>query len=283
VPDTIKNSELFDTWLERLAEGRDMKVIIDAEGNETGVGKTLLGCQLSKCFDIHGFDASQKATMDAREYMDLYRSLPEGSSVYLQESEKSGDKRRSMSDEVMDLGYTFAILRKRQMFPILDLPDATVLDDRIVKLCDFRVMVKDRGEAIVFDIDNNDFTGELYNNKVEELYWEDMPHDEDYAELERMKNEWINGELKSKYVKREEFEKAKENFYEKFTKKTRYHVLRGVWELLEERGLTGRGGEVSQADVGAALGYDKEELELGQVSVSRIIGSDSFEEYYSSE
>jgi hypothetical protein len=280
VPESLLESKLFKVWLQRLSHGRDLKVIIDAEGNETGVGKTLLGRQLSGLFDIHGFSAEEKATMDVREYMDIYRSLPEGSSPYLQESEKSGDKRRGMSDDVMNLGYTFAILRKRQMFPILDLPDATVLDDRIIKLCDFRILVKERGVAMVFEIDNNDFTGELYNTKVEELKWENMPRDKEYEKLEEMKEKWITGELKSKYVKREEFEKAKENFYEKFTNKTRFHVARGVWELLEERGLTGKGGEISQADLGAALGYDNEELELSQVSISNILNAESFGDYY---
>lgn len=282
VPKTLTKSKLFAEWLNRLAEGRDMKIIIDAEGNETGVGKTLLGSQLATMMDIHGFDATEKATMDAREYMDIYHKIPRGSSAYLQESEKSGDKRRSMSTDVLELGYTFAILRKRQIFPILDLPDATVLDDRLIKSCDFRILVRDRGKATVFAIDNNDFTGEIYYNKTEYLSWDDMPEDENYQELTRMKDEWVEGELDSKYIHEDEFEKAKKNFYDKFTKKTRFHCIRGIWSELEARGLTGRGGEISQADLGGALGRDNDDLELSQQSISNILKAEGFDEYYSS-
>lgn len=279
-PKTLVESTVFREYLKRLKQGRDLKLIIDAQGNETGVGKTLLGTQLAMMMDIHGFDAERQATMDAREYMDLYSSMPRGSAAYLQESEKSGDKRRSMSNEVMNLGYTFAILRKRQIFPILDLPDATNLDDRIIKQCDFRILVRDRGHAIVFSINTNDFSGEKIWSKTEDLHWDNMPECENYEILDEMKDAWISGEMESKYVPREEFEEAKKNFYEKFKKKWRYHMARGVWELLQERGLTGKGGNISQADMAAALGRDHDELEISQTAFSQIVNSESFDSFY---
>ena len=282
IPEELRESELFAEYLDRLASGRDLKIFIDAEGNETGVGKTLLGAELGEMMDIHGFNAKQTATMMPREFMEIYREAPRGSVAYLQESEMSGDQRRSMSNDVVNLGYTFMVLRNRQIFSIADLPDVEELDDRIIKQFDFRVLVKDRGEAIVFSIDNNDFTGEKYYNKTEYLHWENFEKNDNYQELTRMKKEWSDNEMEQEYIHRDEFEKAKKNFYNKFTKKTRFHALRGVWSLLEERGLVGRGGEISQADIGAALGWDNEDLELSQQSVSNILKADSFDDYYSS-
>jgi len=278
IPEALRQSDLFATYLDRLASGRDMKIFIDAEGNQTGVGKTLLGSELGSMMDIHGFDAAETATMNPREFMEIYRNAPMGSVAYLQESEMSGDQRRAMSKDVVNLGYTFMVLRNRQIFSIADLPDVEEIDDRIIKQFDFRILVKGRGEAIVFSIDSNDFTGEKYYNKTEYIHWENFERSENFRKLKEMKERWASGEMEEQYVHKDEVEKMKENFHNKFVKKTIFETVRGVYKYEQKH----NGDPITQAELGNAIGLENEELALSQGSISNILNADDFEDYYSS-
>lgn len=261
----LESSPLHQEWMTRLAEGRDMRCIVSADNSATGVGKTTLAVYLAKLWDIHGWTAD-KATLDPREFSVMYDEVPGGSVVILDEAEQAVDRRRSMSKETLAVGHDFATKRYRQVFGLLTLPSKDMMDARIAdKLCDYWILVREKGEAMVFRLDENQFTGKVYYNPVETLRWPPMDDDRDFQKVEKKKVDRMTGKTQSRYVHRDEFEEMKENFWNKATQKTRYELIKAM----------NRHPDLTQTDVAEICG-------LHQSRVSQLVNTDSFEEAYDS-
>lgn len=276
IPAEIRQSQLFHDYLDRLREGRDLRIIISASDAATGVGKTTLAVALAYAFDIHGWTA-ERSTLNPREFVDIYGEAPPGSAIILDEAEQAVDKRRSVSNDVMAVGHAFATLRYKQVFGILTLPDKNTIDDRIVTLCDYWILCQGRGSADVYRLKTNDFTGEDWNEPTESLEWPNLDDDPEYQKLTRKKTERMEGEIKQQYIHVDEFEEAKQNFYNKFRKQTRYLCVKGIYDYCQDNDIP-----LSQAAIGEAIGRYDEDLRLEQSMVSKIVNSDSFEEIYES-
>ncbi len=273
VPNSLLYSELHETYMKRVAEGRDLRVIISADNAETGVGKTTLGVCLAKLWDIWGWDAAKKATLDPREYTVRYDGLRKVSVQYLLEAEQALEKRRAMSDEIVAVGHDFATKRYRQLIGILDLPSKSMMDARIADtLCDYWILVRERGHAVVFEFDENQFTGKTYYKKVEEISWPPLDGDPDYEAVERMKVEWMTDQTQSRYVTREEFQEAKKNFWRKAELKATYNHAQAAYEVSQDEDSD---FSATQAEIGRIVG-------LSQPRVSDIVNADSFDDVYSS-
>lgn len=267
----LLDSYIVKTFMERFTEGRDLRAIISADNADTGVGKTTLGVNIAWLLDIWGWRPA-KATLDPRHYTMMYDVVPPGTFLYLIEAEQALERRRSMSNEVLAVGHDFATKRYRQVFGLLDLPSKSMMDARIAdKLCDLWILVRDRGEADVFRFDENQFTNQVYYHKVEELAWSPLDGHPYFETVERMKRDWMEGETASRYVTREEFNKAKKNFWRKAEAKTTYEFLTTAWKLKQEGVI-----DATQEQLGHIAGG------MTQSNVSKIVNSDSFEDFYRS-
>lgn len=270
--DGVRESTLHKTFLERFADGRDMRVIISADNSATGVGKTTAAVVLAKMWDLWGWDV-RKATLDPREYAVLYNNVYPGSVLILDEAEKALERRRSMSNEVLDIGHDFAANRYRQVFGIMTLPSKDMMDARIAdKLCDFWILVQDTGKAAVFKFEENQFTGKVYTKKVETFEWPALDDDRDFQALETKKHERQTNQTQARYIHRSEFEEAKENFWNKASAKTRFDLLSSIYEAAQDSDSK---IEVTQTELG-------EIADMSQSNVSKIVNSDEFEDFYSS-
>jgi hypothetical protein len=271
--DALAESPLQNEWIRRMKQGRDIRVIISAENAATGVGKTTAAYSLAKQWHPPYPDGwtADYATLDAREYVHLYHDVPPGTVLILDEAEKGLERRRSMSKDVLEVGHAFATLRYRQVPGILTLPTRSMMDKRVAEqLCDYWVICQERpiGEAEVYKFGYNEVLGKAYKEHVGTYRWPSWDSDPEFRNLDQKKVDRMEGATKSQYVHRDELEDLKDNYWNKATQRKTFELVRTFHDL-----YGGRGGELSQDDIGEAVG-------LSQGQISKIVNAESFEDVY---
>ena len=121
-------------------------VIVDAEDARTGVGKTAAAVAMAEFFAWY-FDyelQERDGVLSGQEYLDLFKQHPNEEQVSVCVWDEavgagSGDARRSMAQENVDLGRAWQIMRDRRVITFVTLPDWGDLDSRLQKLADYRV------------------------------------------------------------------------------------------------------------------------------------------------
>jgi len=299
--DSLRKSKFWNEYLTRLETGRDMHTAITA-ASETGVGKTTLAYALCVMGDMSGWSVD-KATLDPAEYAHMYDSknycsdhdgtdevplstfercseceyeLPPGSWLLGDEWEQAVDARRSNSKENVEASHQVATKRYRQIFSVYTLPSKSWMDNRFSNdAIDYWIQAKEgpagkpKGEATVYRVKNNEHKGASYVEKIETFSWPILDHHAEFQKLERLKKERMEGDIKRSYIHRDEFEEAKKNFWNKATKKSRYHIVKA----LVEDGMT-------QTRVSDILQKAEHVEGLTQQRVSDLVNSESFEEVY---
>jgi hypothetical protein len=186
---------LFQLALTRMRKEKDLKIVWTARNSATGVGKTTgagwLGLSWNPVFAGDLWSAETNATLDVAEYFDLYRELPRGSVLILDEAEEL-DARRSMQQENVDFSHDWMMLRKRQIISILTLPSPSALDSRVEELADVWVNSIKRGEAVVHGIQVLDYGNRNRQTpKAETLEFPDVSMHPELQLLDNMKDEKI--------------------------------------------------------------------------------------------
>lgn len=122
------------------------RVIIDAEGASTGVGKTGLAVYLAKlCSKAFDYEiTTDDVTLSGEEYLDRWREHPgpeQPSVIILDElaGAGAGDARRSMSNKNVNLGRSWQLMRKKRIVTIATLPHWGDADSRMQRFCDYRL------------------------------------------------------------------------------------------------------------------------------------------------
>lgn len=298
----LTHSEFWKTYITRLQAGRDIHVAVTA-ASETGVGKTLLAFVLAYLGDINGWTTAQ-ATLDPAEYAFMYDErdecekhadqegrtplsefeacdactyeLPAGSWLIGDEWEQAVDARRSTSKENVEASHQVATKRYRQIMGVYTLPSKSWMDNRFGDdAVDFWIQAHEtrygepKGEADVYRVKNNEHRGVSYTEHVETITWPNLSNHTQYQQLTRLKKERMEGNIARTYIHRDEFEEAKENFWNKATKKTRYHLIKAMVKH-----------GVSQTEA-ADITQKAEHVEgLSQQRVSQLMNTESFEDAY---
>ena len=254
VPTNLKSDHLLDVncWLwrkqrQRVAEGRDLKVIITSRDGQTGTGKTTLSLWLAMHFDRHGFDA-EKITLHPEEFHDLYNELPVGSCMLMDEGEQL-DNRRSMSNKNVDFWNLWQMNRFRQITSILTLPTRSVLDKRGMELADIWINVIQRGLAKVHDIRVGDYDKAVSSIPVQEIKFPDVS----YLQLKKDADD-----LKQELVEGANYDKEEEEIID--PEKIRRENRNSLIEEMDQK------TDLSHTKIGEVVG-------LTQQSVSRLLNS----------
>lgn len=303
LPDELRTSEFWTEYVHRLVAGRDMHTAITA-ASETGVGKTTLAYALCALGDMTGWTAAQ-ATLDPAEYAHLYDkknycdhhaefddvplstfercsdcayALPPGSWLLGDEWEQAVDARRSQTKENVEASHQVATKRYRQIFAVYTLPSKSWMDNRFSNhAIDYWIQAQEddkgqpAGKATVYRVKINEHANSSYTEKVETISWPILDHHDEFQKLEQMKKERMEGTIQRTYVHKDEFEDAKENFWNKATQKTRFQMVKAM----AKDGLT----QQRIADITTQAEHVED---LTQSGVSRLVNADSFDDFYSS-
>jgi hypothetical protein len=182
---------LHQLFLERMENGRDLKVIITAKDAETGVGKSTCGFSLAASwhpiYTEESWSADTYGSYDIGPYLEQYLSSPAGAVLQMEEAEQL-DSRRAMAGENVDFSHYWMAMRVRQIVSILTLPSTSALDKRLWQLADVWINVEHRGEAQVYRIGVNSFNGEMYTEFMHGLSWPDVSSHDEMRKLDREKD-----------------------------------------------------------------------------------------------
>lgn len=185
------STPLHQLFIDRYHKGRDLKVIITSKDSQTGTGKTTLAfwlCdQWHQLFAPDRWQAEKHATLDIYDYLDKYRSLPQGSVLLLDEAEEL-DSRRSMANKNVHFSHYWMKMRVRQVMTVLTLPSTTALDSRLEELADVWIEVQRRGKALVHDIRVNSYSKNVQTWQVHNIEWPNVATHPEMKKLDAMKN-----------------------------------------------------------------------------------------------
>jgi hypothetical protein len=126
-------------------------IFLDAENARKGVAKTSCAVALSRLFaQAFGYDLEpDDYTLSGSEYLSRYQQQPgedQPSVLVLDEfvGGGAGDKRRAMSQQNVDFGRAWQLLRTRRVVTIATLPDWNSADKRLKKLADYRIWCREQ-------------------------------------------------------------------------------------------------------------------------------------------
>jgi hypothetical protein len=158
----FENSHFFRSLYKDVEgdRGGGAIVIVDAEDARTGVGKTGAACGMAEFVAWYfGYELQERdGVLSGQEYLDLFKQHPNEEQVSVAVWDEavgagSGDARRSMAQENVDLGRAWQIMRDRRVITFVTLPDWGDLDSRLQKLADYRVWCRrDIGSLQAYEI-----------------------------------------------------------------------------------------------------------------------------------
>jgi len=234
--ESIRDSKFFGEILNRLVSGRDMNIIITA-ASETGVGKTTLAVAIATLIDQHGWTADKAAVASPVIYDRLYDESPPGSCLILDEAEKAADARRGMTTESVTLSQSFAAKRYQQIFSILTAPSKSWVDNRLGgDAADYWIQAQQTdmgrvlGQAIVYRLKNNEHQGVEYVERVERIHWPNMDDDPEMQALDDRKQEVLETESETDFVKASKVEEARKEGAKEAAREKRNEIIKALDE-----------------------------------------------------
>jgi hypothetical protein len=220
----------------RVAQNRDLTVLIADWNLERGSGKTTLALQLAAAMDRtdDGLTPS-KATLSAQELTEAYTREPAGSGLILDEGQADASNRRAMSGVNEALRKIVGMGRVEQKYLFLTAPGVHQVDKDIRNMCDVWIFVRKVGEAQMFRVRYNPFEDHELTDDWGTLRWGgDLPGrlEETYSQLTAEKKRRLRGDGDDGdgYIKADEAAKSAEQAAETAKRQKRDELLRTIYQ-----------------------------------------------------
>ena len=226
----------------RVAQSRDLTVLIADWNLERGSGKTTLALQLAEAFDRTGDGlTASKTTLSAQELTQAYTREAPGSSLVLDEGQADASNRRSMSGVNEALRKIVGMGRVEQKYLFLTAPGVHQVDRDIRNMCDVWIFVRRVGEAQMYRVRYNPFENHELTSDWGTLRWGgDLPADIEavYNELTAEKKRRLRGKGNNGdgYVTASEAAKSTEQAAKEAERQTRDKLICDVYRNTD--GLT---------------------------------------------
>lgn len=186
----------------KLRNDNDAKVLVVGKNSQTGIGKTTFAIELCRYLDRTEEDwrAEEKAFISIPEYIEAHMEKRKGSCLMLDEIEAGADSRRASSHDNVNLSKAWATMRAQNIATVATLPSVSMLDNRMLELADYWVLVKARGVAQPYKVSVNDFNGKVQRKPLnpdkdgngEHIQFPDLPNDDpDKAYLDSIKDDTV--------------------------------------------------------------------------------------------
>lgn len=236
IPDDCPLGKLYR---KRVAQRRDLTVLIADWNLERGSGKTTLAMKLAAATDRTEEGLTQeKATLSAQELTEAYTREKPGSSLVLDEGQAAASNRRSMSGVNEALRKIVGMGRVEQKYLFLTAPGTHQVDKDIRNMCDLWIFVTELGQARMFRVRYNPFGNHELTDDWGALEWDgELPKaiESVYNELTAEKKRRLRGESDDGdgYVKQDEAMKTAEQAAKKAERQTRDDMMRKFYQNTE--------------------------------------------------
>lgn len=188
---------------DRIAQGRDLKIIITADDSQTGVGKTTAAGWLAlnwtwmfagQKWQVNPEDPVEgMGTLNPEEYFQIVSKVGNdynpGTAIVVDDCEEL-DARRSMQNLNVKFSHRWMLMRLKQAITILTLPSPAAVDSRLEELADVWINILRRGQGVVHDIGVNAYgSRDVYTKKVHKMDFPDVSSHEELEKLSGMKED----------------------------------------------------------------------------------------------
>lgn len=223
----------------RVAQNRDITILVASWDLERGQGKSTLALRLADAFDRTDSGVTEdKASLSAQELTDAYTSQPPGSSLVFDEAMGDVSNRRSMSSVNEAMRSIIGMGRVEQKYLFLTAPGVHMVDKDIRSMCDVWILARELGEAQMFRVKYNPFAGHEQTHDWGTLRWSgDLPNglQGTYEYLTKEKRRRLRGEdgEGAGYVDAEEAAHDAEQAAEQARRQKRNEMLREMYANAE--------------------------------------------------
>jgi len=219
----------------RVAQGRDLTVLIADWNLERGSGKTTLAMRLAEACDRTDQGMTEeKATLSAQELTQAYTEQPARSSLVLDEGQADASNRRAMSGVNEALRKIVGMGRVEQKYLFLTAPGVHQVDKDIRNMCDVWIFVRKLGEAQMFRVKYNPFGNHELTTDWGTLTWPgELPGElgDTYDALTAEKRRRLRGDGDDGdgFVKADEAAQTAERAAEQAERQKRDELLREIY------------------------------------------------------
>lgn len=227
-------------YRKRVAQNRDLTVIVSDWNLERWSGKTTLALRLAQAADRTDEGVTrEKASLNAEELTDAYTSKPKGSSLVFDEAEAGISNRRAMSGVNEAMRTIVGMGRVEQKYLFLTTPGVHQIDSDIRAMADVWILVREVGRAQMYRVRFNPFEGKALTDNWGILRWDDArpgPLEETYKQLTEDKRAALRGEGDdgAGYVDASEVDKAAEQAAKEAERQKRDELLRQIYTQNED-------------------------------------------------
>lgn len=171
-PEFSEDNPFGKLYRKRVAQSRDLTVLVADWNLERGSGKTTLALRLAAAADRTDSGITQdKASLSAHELTQAYTELPPGSSLVFDEAMGDVSNRRSMSNVNEAMRAIVGMGRVEQKYLFLTAPGVHMVDKDIRAMCDIWVLTRELGEAQMFRVKYNPFAEHEQTHDWGTLTW----------------------------------------------------------------------------------------------------------------
>jgi hypothetical protein len=256
-PSWPEDCPLGKLYRKRVAQRRDLTVLVSDWNLERGSGKTTLALRLAAACDRTDEGVTpDKATLSAPELTDAYTSQPVGSALVFDEAEAGASNRRAMSSVNEAMRRIIGMGRVEQKYLFLTSPGVHQVDKDVRNMCDIWVFVRELGEAQMFRVRYNPIGGHELTHDWGTLTWPgDLPGvlESTYEHLTREKRRRLRGEGDEGqgYVPAGEVAEAADEARAEAERATRDELLANIYERTED---------MTQQELADAVGLSRSRL-----------------------
>jgi hypothetical protein len=241
----------------RVRENQDLVIIVSDSSNRRGTGKSILSLKLANAMDRTEEGLTKdKVAIDPAKIQKQYVEAPKGSALILDEAEAGLSKFRAGSTLNMMMRQLVSMGRVQEKYLILNLPASSELDRDLKALCDFWMLVNQKGTAQGHLLDFNPYREKALTPKTETWEWTDIPETHElrdvYDYLTEKKMAHLHGESDSsnQYVSRSEHSSAIEKARSETERETKVNLLNQVY----------RNCDVTQKELADSIGISRSYL-----------------------
>ena len=197
-PELPEDCPLGKLYRKRVAQRRDLTVLVADWNLERGSGKTTLALRLAAACDRTDDGVTpEKASLSAQELTRAYTEQPTGSSLLFDEAEAGVSNRRAMSGVNEAMRKIVGMGRVEQKYLFLTAPGVHQIDKDIRAMCDVWIFVRKLGAAQMFRVRYNPFGNHELTDDWGTLRWSRElpgPLEETYRQLTTEKRRRLRGE-----------------------------------------------------------------------------------------
>lgn len=244
-------------YRKRVAQGRDLTILVADWNLERGSGKTTLALRLAAACDRTNEGVTPaKATLDARELTDAYTSEPTGSALVFDEAEAGASNRRAMSSINEAMRRIIGMGRVEQKYLFLTAPGVHQVDKDVRAMCDVWIFVRELGAAQMFRVRYNPFGDHELTDDWGTLRWSpDLPGPlkQTYDELTAEKRRRLRGEGNEGegYVKASAVQEAADEAAAEAERQKRDEVIRDIYRSADD---------MTQGELAEAIGLSRSRI-----------------------